>query len=148
MAKASTECLCSPVCRPLLPLLCPADRQPGLRRGFRQHPLVPLHENVTVFVEKKQWYIGIANRCKQLQPDNRCGIYLTRPKVCRGYSTDNCDYHGGEYDFELLFTSAEQLERYAAEADSAKRKRARNGKAKSKAKRKPKTEPDGTAPNG
>ena len=72
-----------------------------------------LHENVTVFVEKSQWYIGIANRCKQLQPDNRCGVYETRPKVCRGYSTDNCDYHGGDYEFEMLFTSAEQLERYA-----------------------------------
>ena len=87
-----------------------------------------LHENVTIFVEKSQWYIGIANRCKQLQPDNRCGVYETRPKVCRGYSTDNCDYHGGEYEFEMLFTSAEQLERYAkqklAEIRIEKRKKA------------------------
>src|SRR5205814_5874854 len=72
-----------------------------------------LHENVTIFVEEGQWYIGIANRCKMLQPDNRCGIYETRPKVCRGYSTDNCEYHGGEYEFEVLFTSAEQLREYA-----------------------------------
>jgi uncharacterized protein len=84
------------------------------------------HENVTVFVEKAQWYIGIANRCKQLQADNRCGIYETRPKICRKYSTENCDYHGGEYDFEHLFTSADQLDRYAKKTlaeESAKKKR-------------------------
>ena len=72
-----------------------------------------MHENVIVYIEKKQWYIGILNRCKNLQDDNRCGIYLTRPKICREYTTDNCDWHGGEYDFEKFFTSAEQLMDYA-----------------------------------
>jgi uncharacterized protein len=88
------------------------------------------HENVVVFIEEKQWYLGIMSRCKHLQPDNRCGIYERRPKVCREYKTDNCDYHGGEYDFERLFTSAEQLEAYAKETlrhrrDRARRKRER-----------------------
>ena len=87
-----------------------------------------LHENVTIFVEDEQWYIGIANRCKALRADNLCGVYETRPKVCRGYSTDNCEYHGGDYEFEALFTSAEQLEAYAkgklAEEREKKRKRA------------------------
>lgn len=72
-----------------------------------------LHENIVVFVEKKQWYIGVFARCKQLQADNRCGIYHTRPRICRGYDTDNCDYHGGDYDYQHLFTSAEQLREYA-----------------------------------
>jgi Fe-S-cluster containining protein len=92
-----------------------------------------VHENVTIFVEKKQWYIGIANRCKHLQADNRCGIYETRPKICRQYSTENCDYHGGEYDFEMLFTSAEQLEKYAKDTlleERAKRRRRRQAKEK------------------
>lgn len=71
------------------------------------------HENVVVFIEKKQWYIGILNRCKHLDSTNRCGIYETRPHICRKYSTDNCDYHGGDYDFDVLFTSAEQLHQYA-----------------------------------
>jgi Fe-S-cluster containining protein len=68
-----------------------------------------LHENIVVFVESRQWYVSFLTRCKQLRPDNRCGIYLTRPRICRGYDTDNCDYHGGEYGYELLFTSADQL---------------------------------------
>lgn len=81
------------------------------------------HENVVIFVEDKQWYIGILNRCKHLLPDHRCEIYETRPRICRGYSTKNCDYHGDEYQFDLLFTSADQLRVYAEETLSRKRKR-------------------------
>jgi len=72
-----------------------------------------LHENVVVYIQKKKWYLSILTKCKHLQPDNRCGIYETRPRICRKYSTDNCDYHGGEYDFEILFTSGDQLREYA-----------------------------------
>jgi Fe-S-cluster containining protein len=79
------------------------------------------HENVVVFVEEKQWYIGILNRCKHLTADFRCGIYHERPRICRGYSTSNCDYHGDEYVFEHLFTSAEQL-RVWAEAHLSKKR--------------------------
>jgi uncharacterized protein len=84
-----------------------------------------IHENVVVYIEKKQWYLGIMTRCKHLQPDNRCGIYETRPRICRDYSTDSCDYHGGEYDFEVLFTSGEQLAEYAREKLRHKREKAR-----------------------
>lgn len=72
-----------------------------------------MHENIVVFTEDGQWYIGIFTKCKHLQPDNRCGVYLTRPRICRGYDTTNCDYHGGEYNYDQLFTSAEQLREYA-----------------------------------
>lgn len=72
-----------------------------------------MHEQIVVFVEEGQWFIGILTKCKNLQPDNRCGIYETRPRICRSYSTDNCDYHGGPYEYDHLFTSAEQLRAYA-----------------------------------
>jgi uncharacterized protein len=74
-----------------------------------------IHEHVVVFIEKKQWHVGIMTKCKHLQPDNRCGIYDTRPRICRKYTTDNCDWHGGEYDFDKLFLSADQLMAYADE---------------------------------
>ena len=72
-----------------------------------------MHENIVIFVEEEQWYLGVFSRCKHLQPDNRCGVYLTRPRICRGYNTDRCDYHGGEYNYTELFTSADQLREYA-----------------------------------
>lgn len=72
-----------------------------------------MHESVVVFIEKDQWYLAVLTRCKHLQPDNRCGIYERRPRICRKYTTDNCEYHGAEYDYEQLFTSSEQLLEYA-----------------------------------
>jgi Fe-S-cluster containining protein len=86
---------------------------PTTRKDYDDIRWYIIHQNVVVYIEKKQWYVGILNRCKHLQDDNRCGIYETRPRICRKYTTDNCDYHGGEYDFEQLFTSAEHLMAYA-----------------------------------
>ena len=82
-----------------------------------------VHQNMVVFIEKKQWYLGIFNRCKHLQKDNRCGIYHTRPQLCRGYTTDNCDYHGGDYGYSQLFTSADQLVEYAEKTLNKKLKK-------------------------
>ncbi len=94
-----------------------------------------LHQNVVIFVESKQWYIGILNRCKQLRTDNRCGIYETRPAICRSYTTDNCDYHAGDYGYDQLFTSAESFWEWALK--TLKEDRKKNGaKAKARVKRK------------
>ena len=31
-------------------------------------------------------------RCKYLTKKNLCGIYFDRPKICREYTTDDCEY--------------------------------------------------------
>ncbi len=110
---------------------------PDCKRDYDNIRWYLLHQNVVVFIESKQWYIGILNRCKQLQSDNRCGIYETRPAICRSYTTDNCDYHAGDYGYDQLFTSADGLWEYAMKtlADERKKKRAK-GKKKSNAKKK------------
>ncbi len=72
-----------------------------------------VHENVVAFIEGGNWYVGMMSKCKHLQDDNRCGIYEERPRICRKYTTDNCDYHGGDYQFDRLFTSADDLRNYA-----------------------------------
>ncbi len=110
---------------------------PDTPRAFDDIRWYLIHQNVVVFIESKQWYVGVLNKCRHLQDDNRCGIYETRPKICREYTTDNCDYHGGEYDFEQLFTSAEQLQEYAntwlAEQRAKKRRAAKKRDEKAKA---------------
>ena len=74
-----------------------------------------LHEGVGVFVEDDEWYLQVNTACRHLQPDFRCGIYETRPQICRDYSTDNCDYHSGDYGYQHHFLSAEHLDAYIAE---------------------------------
>jgi Fe-S-cluster containining protein len=108
---------------------------PDCKRDYDNIRWYLLHEKVVIFVESKQWYIGILNRCKRLQNDNRCGIYLTRPAICRSYTTDNCDYHAGDYGYDQLFTSADALWEYALKQLKEDRKKART---KSKPKSKPK----------
>jgi uncharacterized protein len=71
-----------------------------------------LHENISVFVEKGDWYISIVTSCRHVQADGRCGIYARRPRICRKYTTENCDYHSGDYGWEAHFTCPEHLDEY------------------------------------
>ena len=71
------------------------------------------HEGVTVFVEDDDWYLNVKNKCRYLsEKDYRCGNYELRPKICRGYDTDNCDMTGDDYDYELHFQNDKQMEEY------------------------------------
>ena len=70
-----------------------------------------LHDAATVFVEDDTWYLLVHTPCKHLQHDNRCGIYETRPKICREYSTENCEYDD-DYVYDRYFETPEQVEEY------------------------------------
>jgi Fe-S-cluster containining protein len=103
-----------------LPIETPTDR-----RDFDDIRWYLLHEGINVFVEEGEWYINIPTNCRHLQPDYRCGIYETRPRICREYSTDNCDYHSGDYGWEQHFTCPEHLDEFVtAYFAAARRKRA------------------------
>ena len=71
-----------------------------------------LHEHATIYTEDDRWYLLVYTECKHLQSDNRCGIYATRPKICREYSTSQCEYDD-DYTFDRYFETAEQIEEYA-----------------------------------
>jgi uncharacterized protein len=70
-----------------------------------------LHEHATVFVEEETWYLLVHTVCKHLQSDNRCGIYATRPQVCRDYSTVNCEYED-DWVYDKYFETSEQVAEY------------------------------------
>jgi uncharacterized protein len=92
----------------------PIDK-PTERSDFDDIRWYLLHEGVSVFVEDGDWYIHVQTTCRHLQPDFRCGIYATRPQICRDYTTDNCDYHSGDYGWEAHFTAPEHLDAYLKE---------------------------------
>ena len=50
--------------------------------------------------------------CTYLTDQDRCRIYLNRPKVCREYTTDHCEYDG-EWTFDKVFETPEQIWEYA-----------------------------------
>ncbi len=75
------------------------------------------HEGISIFVESGDWYINMSTRCKYLRKDNMCDVYEKRPTICRSYKDDNCDYHSGDYGYELHFTCMEELDEYLAARD-------------------------------
>ncbi len=70
-----------------------------------------LHDRATMFVDDENWYLLVHTTCKHLQPDNRCGIYHTRPEICREYSTDNCEFDD-DTTYDKYFETAEQVVEY------------------------------------
>jgi len=71
-----------------------------------------LHERATVFTEDDTWYLLVHTVCRHLQDDNRCGIYETRPQICRDYTTEACEYED-DWTYDRYFETPEQVEEYA-----------------------------------
>jgi Fe-S-cluster containining protein len=78
-----------------------------------------LHDRASVFVEDDTWYLLVHTTCKHLQSNNLCGIYHTRPQICRDYSTDNCEYEDS-WTYEKYFESPEQVVEYVEATLGAK----------------------------
>jgi Fe-S-cluster containining protein len=70
-----------------------------------------LHEQASVFLDEGIWYLLVHTTCRHLQDDYRCGIYHTRPQICREYSTDNCEYDDS-YVYEGYFELPDQVQEY------------------------------------
>lgn len=71
-----------------------------------------LHDFASVFTEGDSWFILVHTKCKHLQDDNRCGIYQTRPQICRDYTTKNCEYED-DYTYDRYFETGEQIAEYS-----------------------------------
>ncbi|MFZ5831183.1 MAG: YkgJ family cysteine cluster protein [Planctomycetota bacterium] len=71
-----------------------------------------LHDRASVFVEDGSWYILVHTTCKHLGADNLCGIYETRPQICRDYTTRNCEYED-DWVYDHYWELPEQVEEYA-----------------------------------
>ena len=84
---------------------------PRSRGDFENIRWYLCHDKITIFVEKKIWYIHVDTPCRQLKEDGRCGIYDNRPMICREHDPYGCEYDS-EYSADLKFTTIEELDRY------------------------------------
>lgn len=106
------ECLCdhcpAKCCRYFaLPIDTPTSRA-----DFDNMRWYLLHDRASVFVDGETWYLLIHTTCRHLQSDNRCGIYETRPQICRDYSTKDCEYEDS-WVYDRYFETPEQVSEYA-----------------------------------
>lgn len=71
------------------------------------------HENVKAYKDEDGWFLLFEARCTHLQPDGACGIYESRPEVCREYSNDYCEFDTPAEDgFDLYFEDYASLLKY------------------------------------
>lgn len=85
--------------------------EPTTRADFDYLRWYLLHDRACVFTEGETWYLLVQTPCKHLQPDNRCGIYQTRPQICREYSAENCEFDS-DWVYERCFETSEQVDEY------------------------------------
>jgi len=50
------------------------------------------HQNIEVYRDDEGWFLLFRGTCEHLQNNGNCGIYETRPKICRTYKNDYCEY--------------------------------------------------------
>lgn len=71
------------------------------------------HANIQAYKDEDGWFLVVMTRCNHLQKDGNCGIYETRPQVCRDYSNDYCEFDApAEEGFEFYFQSYTELDNY------------------------------------
>jgi uncharacterized protein len=71
------------------------------------------HKDVNVFVDHdKKWHVEFRSPCENLGPNNQCGIYDIRPRICRnhGNTEEECEYFDSPYLF--YFSTRVQFEEY------------------------------------
>ncbi len=86
--------------------------EPVARRDFDFIRWYLLHDRASVFVDEETWYLLVHTTCRHLQADNRCGIYETRPQICREYTTAECEFED-DWCYERYFETPEQIDEYA-----------------------------------
>ncbi|MFQ5717408.1 MAG: YkgJ family cysteine cluster protein [Nitrospinales bacterium] len=101
--------------------------EPETRKDFESLLWQIAHQNISIYIYRKKWHLMIHNRCNFLMADNKCGIYETRPYICREHSTENCEYTGDDYGFSEHFKSYDELLAYIKENYNFRFKQAPTG---------------------
>jgi Fe-S-cluster containining protein len=66
------------------------------------------HRGVSVYANEDEWMVQFDSTCQYLQPDHRCGIYHTRPHICREFSEQDCEVNTGD-DGHTFYNATEFL---------------------------------------
>jgi Fe-S-cluster containining protein len=87
------------------------------------------HEKTSIFVDGDAWFVNVENRCRFLLPDGACGIYETRPQVCRNYDDTTCEYVEPNFAYTMTFNTVEEWDKWVIERqDNRNRGRQRRGR--------------------
>jgi Fe-S-cluster containining protein len=84
-----------------------------------------MHPGVRLYVDEEHcWFLQFMTPCRYLEDDNRCGIYETRPQICRDLQPTECEFARGPGD-RLYFTCLEDFDQWHEERERLRRERSR-----------------------
>jgi Fe-S-cluster containining protein len=64
------------------------------------------HEHVSLYLNDDDWMVQFETTCRFLTADRRCGVYATRPHICREFSEQDCEVNTGDGDGQTFYTVA------------------------------------------
>jgi Fe-S-cluster containining protein len=71
------------------------------------------HKSVEFYKDSDGWFLMFLTPCEHLDNQGGCGIYDSRPEICRDHSNDYCEYDSpAEEGFEYYFRNYEELLAY------------------------------------
>ncbi|MCB1141069.1 MAG: YkgJ family cysteine cluster protein [Leptospiraceae bacterium] len=106
MTVSEICCKCTGCCRYVSTVL----EKPRNKSTIDHYVWFLLHKNVQIYIDNEgDWNLLFITPCTELQPDGRCGIYETRPVICKEYSPDSCSRVGKDHT-HLFKTPAALLE--------------------------------------
>ncbi|MCK5450469.1 MAG: YkgJ family cysteine cluster protein [Candidatus Omnitrophica bacterium] len=96
---------------------------PTVKEEFENIRWYLAHKGVTVFVEKKKWYLEVDSKCQFLTKDRKCGIYENRPLICKEHCPSSCENALGEFDHQHTFKSMAEFDKYLDKRFRRKKKK-------------------------
>ncbi len=73
------------------------------------------HADVCVYIDKDgEWWVQVGTDCRHIAPDGGCGVYESRPQLCRDYGTHACERADHDDENIAEFTTIEQFELFFA----------------------------------
>lgn len=67
------------------------------------------HQDVSLYLNDDSWMIQFETTCRHLTADRRCGVYATRPHICREFSEQECEVNTGD-DGQTFYNVASFME--------------------------------------
>ena len=85
---------------------------PRTKEDFEKIRWYLAHKKVTVFIDKRKWFLNVENECRYLTKTYGCAIYSKRPLICREHSASDCERNSIDFGHEMVFRSIEELDAY------------------------------------
>lgn len=74
------------------------------------------HRRISVYQSHDgDWFLNVPTDCEHLRPDGLCGVYESRPLLCREYDVEGCEGTSVEPAEKLHFEDGKSLVAWLAE---------------------------------